>query len=210
MKGKNGKGKNNKEDEYLLNYTIDNDEDTFDENKKNQFFKPDKKKINKIGRTLMIRCENINDLSQSLINNLEGLVKESNIINDTVKFLTFDTPENALNALKQIKRTNVNIYIKFGYYKIFFLINGLTSDSVYSDVKKELIDFIKEKIPDSNVLYCKLYNNNTNYLGCGDLTVDTIETMMELISKTSLLKNFIFNEYSGSFFKFNSKNKEIV
>ena len=53
-----------------------------------------------------------------------------------------------------------------------------------------------------------MINNNSNYLGCGDLTVDTLETMLELISKSSVLKNFTFNKYTGSFFKFNNKNKE--
>ena len=156
----------------------------------------------------MIRCENNNKLESLKLDNLEGMIKESIIVKETIKFLLFDTSENALTALKQIKRINPDIYIKFGYYKIFFLINGLTTESDYSEVKKELIDYIKEKIPDSDILYCKLYNNNSNYLGCGDLTVDTLETMLELISKSSVLKNFTFNKYTGSFFKFNNKNKE--
>ena len=91
----------------------------------------------------MIRCENNNKLESLKLDNLEGMIKESIIVKETIKFLLFDTSENALTALKQIKRINPDIYIKFGYYKIFFLINGLTTESDYSEVKKELISLTK-------------------------------------------------------------------
>ena len=60
----------------------------------------------------------------------------------------------------------------------------------------------------SNVLYCKLYSKNRKYLGCGDLTVDTLDGMLKLLSKDSNLKDFTIDSYTGSFYKFNDKKDQ--
>ena len=68
----------------------------------------------------------------------------------------------------------MNKYIvRYSYYKLFFTIIGLNDNSDYNTIKKELIDHIS-KDTNIQVLYCKFYCKNNKYLGCGDITVDTL------------------------------------
>ena len=94
---------------------------------------------------------------------------------------------------------------KFKYYKIFFTISGLTEVEQYNTTKKSLIDFIKSKDSDAEILYCKFYNNKNTFIGCGDLTVDKINTLTRMISKDSEYKNFSFDTFNGVFFKYNTE-----
>jgi hypothetical protein len=159
--------------------------------------------MRKVSRTLVVKSINNIELSESLFNELDGILKIVKTKLDNLIFLIFDTTENSLIALKLLKN-NLNLKIKFSYYKVFFTITGLDDSTDYNEVKKDLIDLISNSI-NANVLYCKFYYKNNKYLGCGDLTVDTLDSMIQLVAKDSPMKNFSFNLYTGTFYKFNEK-----
>ena len=81
---------------------------------------------------------------------------------------------------------------------------GLSNNNDYNTIKQSLSKFVSENT-NSNVLYCKFYRKENNLLGCGDLTVDTVDGMKKLLSKDGL-KEFTFDSFSGTFYRFNSKN----
>jgi hypothetical protein len=160
--------------------------------------------MRKAGKTLLIKSFHGNILDETLFQELDGLEKK-NIINDGKSvFLTFDTPQNALASLKALKEKSNELRIKFSYYKVFFTIDGLTDQSDYNTVKKNIMDYISNNV-NANVLYCKLYCKNNKYIGCGDLTVDTLDGMIKLLSKENGLKDFKLDSYSGCFYKYNDK-----
>ncbi len=65
-----------------------------------------------------------------------------------------------------------------------------------------------ESNTDSTMLYCKFYRKGESYMNCGDLIVDKIDAMKNLISKESPLKQFKTEKLSGTFYRFtNSKYK---
>jgi hypothetical protein len=66
-----------------------------------------------------------------------------------------------------------------------------------------MMNFI-ESNTNSNMLYFKVYYKNSSYMNCGDLVVDTIDSMKKLISKESELKQFKTENFSGTFFRFNN------
>ena len=183
-----------------------NDTDEIENQNQNNFKKI--KPMHKIGRTLLVKSFNNSELEESFFKDLEGLDKIATTKISNSVFLTFNNPENALTALRTLKNKSQTIRIKFSYYKIFFTISGLQDSTDYNEVKKDLIDFISNKMA-ANVLYCKFYCKDKKYLGCGDLTVDTLDTMIQLLSKESGLKDFSFKSYTGSFYKFNDKKKNL-
>lgn len=190
----------------------ENEIDETDENDKKQTneFGKTKKIVRKAGRTLLVKL--INDTTTfdyTIIENLTGLINKTNLTTNKTLFLTFDTNDNSLNALKFLRSKSYNKYhIKFSYYKLFFTITGLTDKSDYNESKKGLIDLIS-KDTNIQVLYCKFYCKENKYLGCGDLTVDTLDGMNKLLSKLDQgLKEFSFNSLSGVFYRFNKKKEE--
>jgi|UniRef100_A0A6C0EDL4 hypothetical protein len=167
-----------------------------------------KKVIRKSGKTLLVKSFDNFELNETLFDNLEGLQDKFIKKDKFSAFLKFDTPQNSLNGLKTLKEKSSNLKFKFSYYKVFFTVNGLSDISEYNNVKKEIMEYVSSKT-DSNVLYCKLYTKNDKYLGCGDLTMDTLDGMMKLLSKDSNIKEFTINSYTGCFYKFNdNKNKK--
>ena len=168
----------------------------------------EKKNLNKISRTIMLKLINTDQLFyDNITENIIGLINKT-LINNKILYLTLDNHENAMKAYNLLRsKAYNNFYIKFSYYKLFFTINGLLDTSDYSETKKDLIEYIST---DSNikVLYCKFYCKNKSYLGCGDLTVDTIEGMNKLLSKINGFKEFKFKSFSGVFYKFNKKQEE--
>jgi len=182
----------------LLN---DNDEESNEENKN---FNKFKKNLKKPGKTLLVKLFNNESLKDSDLNSLEGLENKSDQKENGIIFLIFDTVNNSLSALKKIKSLYPNCRIKFSYYKIFFTINGLTSESDYNINKKIIMDYVSS-ISMANVLYCKFYCKDNKYLGCGDLTIDTLEGLNKLISKDNGLKDYKLDDISGSFYRFNVK-----
>ena len=169
--------------------------------KENNYFN---NKMKKISRTILIKSINNDNLNPDLFNKYEGILKVSTSKNNNLLFLTFDKIENSLNAFKLLKN-NKDLHIKFSYYKIFFTINGLTNTTNYNDIKKELIEYLNTQVNNINILYCKFYYRNNKYLGCGDLTVDTLESLITILSKELKIKEFSFKSYSGTFYKFTNK-----
>ena len=161
----------------------------------------------KISRTLMLKSKYLTNLINIDYNSFIGLLKKSDIINDSIIFLTFDTTNSSSTCLNMIKKLYPDIYVKYGYYKVFFNISGLTDTSNYTSVKTNLIKYIKSNIPNSDILFCKFYQSDKKFRGNGDLTVDTMDTMLGLISKNSEYKNFSFDDYAGTFYKFVEKEK---
>ena len=171
--------------------------------------KNEKKNTNKISRTIMLKLINTDQaFYDNITENIIGLINKT-LINNKILYLTLDNHENSMKAYNILRSKSYNnFYIKFNYYKLFFTINGLTDTSDYSETKKDLIDYISN---DSNikVIYCKFYCKNKSYLGCGDLTVDTLEGMNKLLSKNNGFKEFKFKSFSGVFYKFNKKQEDM-
>ena len=159
-------------------------------------------KLKKISRTILIKSENY--LDSNLFNKYEGIMKVYPTKNNKLLFLTFDTIDNSLNTFKLLKK-NKDLYIKFSYYKIFFTINGLNNTTNYNEIKKDLINYLTDKVNNINILYCKFYYKNNKYLGCGDFTIDTLESLINILSKEQQNKEFSFKSYSGIFYKFTEK-----
>ena len=172
---------------------------------KNNNTKDNKKRFRKAGRTLLIKSvEEDFDFSSLSLESFEGI--GSNIETKSgARFVVFDDVKNAVSALKTLKQ-NKDILVKYAHYRLYFTINGLSGDSDYNNVKKSHIDYITEKTG-TEVLYYKLYKKDkSNYLGCGDLTIDTKDGMDQLLQNEDL-KNYTFNvdsvEYTGQFYQFN-------
>ena len=181
-----------------------NKTEDYNENDINNKFQ--KKIMNKSGKTLMVRSFNNFKLNDLLFNELEGFENKSFKNDGNIVFLTFDTPQNSLNGLKTLKQKSSDLKFKFSYYKVFFTINGLSDSDDYNVIKKDISDFIFNETG-ANVLYCKLYCKNNKYLGCGDLTIDTLDGIVKLLSKDCGLKEYSFKSYSGCFYKFNDKKE---
>jgi len=181
-----------------------------DKSVKNNFNKT-KKIVRKAGRTLLIKVLNeISTFDNDLTFNLDGLLNKTNFSNNKTMFLTFDSIDNSIKALKQLRLKSTNIFsVKFSYYKLFFTITGLNDNiNDYNIYKKSLIDHISNNT-NINVLYCKFYCKNNKYMGCGDLTVDTIDGMNKLLSKDNGLKEFKVDNFSGVFYRFNKKTEGV-
>lgn len=160
--------------------------------------KPQNKKIiHKASRTLIIKSEN--DIS------IEGLVGLQNSVktNNNSNFFVFDTLENSKNAFKFFK--SINEKVRFAYYRIFFTMVGLDEKSNYNDIKLEHVKWIIDN-SDGDVLYYKQYRNTGKFLGCGDFTIDTKESMDKILNNDNL-KNYSFGIYSGINYKYKKNNK---
>ena len=155
-----------------------------------------KKVIRKAGRTIIVRSN-----ESVSTENLTGLLENINLQNGK-HFLVFDTIDNSKSAFKML-RNNVNLSVRFAYYRVFFTMNGINTDSDYSNLKKQHIDWLTQN-SGAQVLYYKQYMKDNKYLGCGDFTVDTKESMDKLLDKDGL-KTYSFDSYSGTYYRYNKK-----
>lgn len=162
--------------------------------------------VKKPGRTLILKTYNEYILDDTILLQLNGVLK-INKTKQSIIFIIFDNVQNALSGLKTLKQVSPNLKVKFSYYKVFFTISGLTDTCDYNVVKKGIIDYVTENTA-ANILYCKLYRKNNSYIGCGDLTVDMLDSAIKLVSKTDYIKDFSFDKYSGVFYKFNEKKTD--
>ena len=172
----------------------------------NKYQSKNKKQLIKPGRTILIKIlDDISVFTDDLTENLVGLTNKTVITNNKTIFLTFDTVDNSYNAYNFLRfKSNKKYLVSFSYYKLFFIIKGLKDDANYNESKNKLIEFIT-KNTDINVLYFKFYCKDNKYLGCGDLTVDTLESLVNILSKELKIKEFSFKSYSGTFYKFTDK-----
>jgi hypothetical protein len=157
-----------------------------------------KKIIHKASRTLVINTEN--EISTTEFTGLINSFKSNN----NSQFFMFDNIENSKSAFKILK--NNNNKVRFAYYRIFFTMKGLDDNISYNDLKEQHIKWITSN-SDAQVLYYKQYRNGGKYLGCGDFTVDTKESMDKLLDKNTL-KNYSFDKYTGVNYKYNKKNEK--
>ncbi len=158
-----------------------------------------KKVIRKAGRTIVLRTtEKISS------DGLKGLLQHNDLQNGK-HFLVFDTIENSKIAFKTL-RSNANISVRFAYYRVFFTMNGIDANADYSQLKKSHMDWLTQN-SDAQVLYYKQYMKDNKYLGCGDFTVDTKESMDKLLDKDGL-KNYSFDSYSGIYYRYNKKTEK--
>ena len=163
-----------------------------------------KKNIREAGKTILVKPNNV-DIDEKLFTNMTGLVSTNKTEKTGSYFLTFDNIDNSLESFKTLKQNN-DVLVKFSHYKVFFTMNWLTNDTDYNDIKTKHIKFIEDNT-NSKVLYYKLYRNK-NYLGCGDLTIDTKEGLDKLLDK-DLIKEFdLDNNNTGIFYKYNRKTQD--
>jgi len=155
--------------------------------------------VRKPGRTILVKSTD-----PVPTENLKGLLSSVKTNNDN-NFLVFDTVENSKEAFKTLRQNN-DIKIKYAHYRIFFTMSGLDDTTDYTTLKKSHIDWIKEK-SNADVLYYKQYKKENKYLGCGDFTIDTKESLDKLLSKTDL-KTYSFEKFSGIFYRYNNKKHE--
>ena len=159
----------------------------------------------RVGRTLLVKSTTTNtNLDESEFSSFDGLTSRFKTKAGNSFFLTFNTADAAQKAFN-VLNNNSNFRVKFSYYRTFFTIKGLTTDSDYNQVKKELSDYVKEK-SGATVLYCKFYRKDNNYIGCGDLTVDTLDGMNTLLNKDGGVKDFSFGNFTGTFYRYNNTN----
>jgi len=160
------------------------------------------------GRTLLVKGPNI---TSSTFSGLQGLVNQAETKTTNSVFLTFDTSSNALAALRKLRTDHTDLRVKFSHYRIFFTISGLTDTSDYNAVKQELLTYVETK-SGAQVLFCKLYRKDNHYLGCGDLTIDTLTGMNTLLSKDNGNKEYTINAngvtVTGTFYRYNTNKTQ--
>lgn len=161
-----------------------------------------RKFIRKAGRTLLVTFPNEIQLNTSTYEGLQNTSTKNNNL-----FLTFDNTVNSVKAYKRLRFEYPDLRVKFSYYRVFFTMVGLSNNNDYNTVKQALVKFVSENT-NTNVLYCKFYRKDNNLLGCGDLTVDTLEAMNMLLTKENGLKEFNFDSFSGTFYRFNDKHEQ--
>lgn len=169
-----------------------------------------RKFIRKAGRTLLVTFPNLNNTTnvnyESLLNTstYEGLQSTSSKNNNL--FLTFDNITNSVKAYKRIRSEHSDWRVKFSYYRVFFTMVGLSNTNDYNTVKQSFSKYVSDNT-NSNVLYCKFYRKENNLIGCGDLTVDTLEGMNKLLTKENGLKEYSFDSFSGTFYRYNEQRQ---
>lgn len=167
----------------------------------------EQKKESRPGRTILLKSSSNTPLDQSIFLSLDGLQSQFETKNSNSFFLTFDSIENAEKAFASLSTSDANHNVKYSYYRIFFTIDGLTDSSNYDEVKQQMSDHIQSKTL-STVLYCKFYRKDKKYLGCGDLTIDTMEGMNLLLTKENNNKEFTLGDLSGTFYRYNNKKSK--
>lgn len=131
----------------------------------------------KIGRTLLISNKSSEDIKE------DGIVSTHVTANGS-KFVVFDSKENSQKAHASLKEKGIQI--KYAYYKLFFRLNDVNlNDSNYDDLKVNIINSIQKKF-NTNVVYFKFYTKNKTLLGSGDLTIDTKESLDEILNEQEI------------------------
>ena len=157
--------------------------------------KAQKKVIRKPSRTLVVKSDK--DVSTEGFTGLLSSAKSNN----NSYFFVFDNVNNSKDAFKLLKEAGE--VVRFAYYRVFFTMTGVDDNASYNDLKEQHIQWITAN-SDASVLYYKQYRNGGKYLGCGDFTIDTKESMDKLLDKETL-KNFSFDKYSGVNYRYNKK-----
>ena len=155
----------------------------------------------KPGRTILIKAAT--EIDPSFLDKLSGFQSKFYAEKSSSYFVTFSTPEEALEGLKLVKKQyGINVRIKFAHYRVYFTLQGLVDASDYNIVKTSHSEYVT-KMAGCNVLYYRLYRKNDKYLGCGDFTIDTKEGF-DVLMNQDLLKNYVLNDtLSGIHYRYN-------
>ena len=156
----------------------------------------------KPGRTLLIKINTQIDLN--CLDLLDGFQTKHFTEKSNSYFVTFATPEQSNSALTQLKEQFGNsVNIKFAHYRVYFTMTGLQNESDYGAIKTSHTSLIST-VALCNVLYYRLYRKNNNYIGCGDMTVDTKEGF-DILMNQEVLKNYTIESLSlaGIHYKYN-------
>lgn len=166
--------------------------------------------VRKAGRTLLVRVQS-NDFDSSMLSQMRGVSHTHHNESSNSFFLTFDTVKNSLSALRELKKNHGNdVRVKFAYYRVFFTMDGLESSTDYNTVKTQHRQLVNE-LSMGNVLYYKLYRKNDNYVGCGDMTVDTKELFDHLMSDENGMKTFSLEcGLNGTHYRYRSNRQQQV
>ena len=163
-------------------------------------------KESKYSRTLIVKSVNSQTIDDSYFDNYVGLVNKADTKSENKSyFLTFDNVTNSSKALLDLNKKSELYNAKFSYYRVFFTINGLTDAFKYDTVKQNLTEYVT-KHTGALVLFFKLYRKDNKYLGCGDLTVDTLESLNHLLNKDEGNKNFTIESLTGTFYRYKNNN----
>lgn len=165
-----------------------------------------KKPARRAGRTLIVKSLN-GTISENQFSFLTGLESVTGTKSNASYFLQFNTVNNAVNAFRQLRTENSSYRMKFSYYRVFFTINGLTESTDYNHIKQTMSDYV-EANTSSHVIYSKFYRKDGKFIGCGDLTVDTLQGMNTLLTKESGFKEFSFGGFTGTFYRFNNRQEK--
>ncbi len=159
----------------------------------------------KAGRTLLVKPTST--LSDSAFSGFTGLTSTHHTDKSNSYFLTFDTPKNALDALRNIKKTHgKDVRVKFAHYRVFFKVEGLTDSSDYNTVKTAHTTLVQST--GANVLYYRLYRKNNSYLNCGDFTIDTKEGFDALMNSESLKAFTLEGGLTGTHYRYRRDNQQ--
>ena len=156
-------------------------------NESNDSQNAQKPSTRKPGRTLLIKPAS--DIETSFLDTLPGFQTKYHAEKSSSYFVTFSTPEYALDALKSVKNQyGMSVRVKFAHYRIYFTLQGLEDTTDYNTVKTMHSEYVN-KMTGCNVLYYRLYRKNDKYIGCGDFTIDTKEGF-DILMNQELLKNY--------------------
>jgi hypothetical protein len=160
------------------------------------------KVIRKVSRTLLVSPKEGSSVNESTFKNWTGLTSTHTTKSNAI-FLAFDTLDNAQDGFKKIRQDFADVRVKYSNYKVFFRISGLTKTTDYQAAKHDLSEEVTKKTG-GNVLYLKFYRKDDDFIGTGDLTVDTIDSMNMMVSQDSPLNKFTIGALSGTFYRFKS------
>ena len=154
----------------------------------------------KAGRTLLVKPSGQN-FDASVFENLTGRQSTHHTEKSNSFFITFSTPKESLDALKNLKnKCGLSIRVKFAHYRVFFKVEGLVDTTDYNSVKASHSALIKEKAG-TDVLYYRLYRKDNKYIGCGDFTIDTKESFDAVLNNDGL-KNFTIDSLTGVHYRY--------
>jgi hypothetical protein len=170
-------------------------------NSNNDSHSTNKPSTRKPGRTLIVKSSN--EIDSSFLDTLTGFQSKFYASKSLSYFVTFSTPEEALDGLRLVKKQyGMDVRVKFAHYRVYFTMLGLTETSDYNTVKTTHSNFVT-KVAGCNVLYYRLYRKNDNYIGCGDFTVDTKEGF-DVLMNQELFKNFTLDDTTtGVHYRYN-------
>lgn len=167
--------------------------------------------IRKPGRTLLVQ-QTSDSFDSTVLQNLEGLTSSYHTERSNSYFLTFESLPHSLSVYRDLRANHSEtVRVKFAHYRVFFTLQGLQQDTDYSNVKTAHTSYINDNL-NGNVLYYKLYRKEGSYLDCGELTLDTKESLDLLVSADENHKELTLTvdslTLSGNHFRYNRKGKK--